>query len=180
LTANARIAGTLGDPRLSGTLGISGGQVDFYQTNLRLRQIGLTAQLTDDGLAFDGTAQAGKGSVHAKGQMSWRDTLPYGELHLEGTNLRVVDIPEARIDASPNLDFKVAAREIDIMGTVAVPHARIVPTDLTGAVTPSADEVIVGQESQSPADRFKVRTQITMTLGPDVKLDTMGLTGQLT
>ena len=180
LTASARIAGTVGDPRLSGTLGISGGQVDFYQTNLRLRQIGLTAQLTDDGVMFDGTAQAGNGSVHAKGQMRWRGTLPYGELHLEGSNLRVVDIPEAQIDASPNLDFKVAAREIDITGTVAVPHARIVPTDLTGAVTPSADEVIVGQESQNPADRFKVRTQITMTLGPDVNLDTMGLTGQLT
>jgi translocation and assembly module TamB len=179
LIASARIAGTLGDPRLSGTLGISGGQVDFYQTNLRLRQIGLTAQLTDDGVMFDGTAQAGKGSVHAKGQMRWRDALPYGELHLDGSNLRVVDIPEAHIDASPNLDFKVAAREIDIMGTVAVPHARIVPTDLTGAVTPSADEVIVGQESQSQADRFKVRTQITMTLGPDVDIDTMGLTGQL-
>ncbi|HEX8756657.1 MAG TPA: translocation/assembly module TamB domain-containing protein [Steroidobacteraceae bacterium] len=180
LIASARIAGTLGDPRLSGALGISGGQVDFYQTNLRLRQIGLTAQLTDDGVTFDGTARAGNGSVHARGQMRWRDALPYGELHLDGNNLRVVDIPEARIDASPDLDFKVAAREIDITGTVAVPRARIVPTDLTGAVTPSADEVIVGQESQNPADRFKVRTQITMTLGPDVNLDTMGLTGQLT
>jgi translocation and assembly module TamB len=180
LTASARIAGTVGAPQLSGSLGISGGQVDLYQTNLHLRQIGLTAQLTDDGLSFDGSAQAGKGSVHAKGQMRWRDALPYGQLHLNGTNLRVVDIPEAQIDASPDLDFTVAAREIGITGTVAVPHARIVPTDLTGAVTPSSDETIVGQESENPADRFKVRTQITMTLGPDVDIDTMGLTGQLT
>ena len=179
LAANARIAGTLGEPRLSGTIAVSGGEVDFYRTNLHLRQIGLTAQLTDDGLMFDGTAQAGKGSVHAKGQLRWRESLPYGQLHLDGTNLRVVDIPEAQIDASPNLDFMVAAREIDITGTVAVPHAKIVPTDLTGAVTSSSDEVIVGQESQNPADRFKVKTQITMTLGPDVNIDTMGLTGQL-
>ncbi|HVS75998.1 MAG TPA: translocation/assembly module TamB domain-containing protein [Steroidobacteraceae bacterium] len=179
LTADARIAGTVGTPQLSGTLGISDGQVDLYQTNLRLRQIALTARLTDDGLEFNGTAQAGKGSVHAAGQMHWRDALPYGQLHLDGTNLRVVDIPEAQIDASPSLDFKVAAREIDITGRVAVPYAKIVPTDLTGAVTPSSDEVIVGQESQNPADRFKVRTQITMILGPDVNLDTMGLTGQL-
>ncbi|MDE2052213.1 MAG: translocation/assembly module TamB domain-containing protein, partial [Gammaproteobacteria bacterium] len=180
LTANARIAGTLAEPQLSGSLGISNGEIDFYQTNLHLRQIGLSAQLTDDGLTFDGTAQAGKGSVHAKGQLSWRDTLPYGQLHLDGSNLRVVDIPEAQIDASPNLDFKVAAREIDITGTVAVPYAKIVPTDLTGAVTSSSDEVIVGEESQNPADRFKVKTQITMSLGPDVNIDTMGLTGQLT
>ena len=179
LTADARIAGTLAQPQLSGSMSISEGQLDYYQTNLHLRQIGLTAQLTDDGLLFEGTAQAGKGSVHAKGQLRWRETLPYGELHLEGTNLRVVDIPEAQIDASPNLDFKVAAREIDITGTVAVPHAKIVPTDYTGAVTASSDEVIVGQESQNPADRFKVRTQITMALGPGVNIDTLGLTGQL-
>jgi translocation and assembly module TamB len=179
LTADARIAGTVAEPHLSGTLGVTDGEVDLYQTNLRLRQVGLSARLTDDGLMFDGSAQAGKGRVHAKGQLAWRDSLPYGQLHLDGTNLRVVDIPEAHIDASPNLDFKVAAREIDITGTVAVPYAKIVPTDLTGAVTSSSDEVIVGQESQNPADRFKVRTQITMTLGPNVNIDTMGLTGQL-
>ena len=179
LTADAHLAGTVADPHLSGELDVAGGELDLYQTNLRLRQIGLTAHLTDEGLTFDGTAQAGKGRVHAKGQLQWRDSLPYGELHLDGENLRVVDIPEARIDASPKLDFKVAAREIDITGTVAVPYAKIVPTDLTGAVTASSDQVIVGEESQNPADRFKVRTQITMTLGPDVNLDTLGLTGQL-
>jgi len=179
LTANARIAGTLAEPRLSGSIRVSDGEVDFYQTNLHLRQIDLAAQLTDDGLMFDGTAQAGKGSVRAKGQLRWRDTLPYGQLHLDGTNLRVVDIPEAQIDASPSLDFKVAAREVDITGTVAVPYAKIVPTDLTGAVTSSPDEVIVGQGSQNPADQFHVKTTITMTLGPNVNIDTLGLTGQL-
>jgi translocation and assembly module TamB len=179
LSADARIAGTVGEPRLSGTLAVSDGEVDLYQTNLRLRQIGLTAHLTDDGLAFDGAAQTGKGQVHAKGQLQWRGALPYGQLHLDGTNLRVVDIPEAQIDASPNLDFKVAAHEIDITGTVAVPYAKIAPTDYTGAVTSSSDEVIVGQQSQNPADRFQVRTQITMTLGSNVNINTMGLTGQI-
>jgi translocation and assembly module TamB len=179
LTADAHIAGTVAEPRLSGTLAISNGEVDLYQTNLRLRQIGLTAKLTDDGLDFDGSAQAGKGKVHANGQLHWRGSLPYGQLHLDGSNLRVVDIPEAQIDASPNLDFKVAAREIDITGTVAVPYAKIVPTDLTGAVTSSSDEIVVGQGAANPADRFQVRTQITMTLGSNVNIDTTGLTGQL-
>jgi translocation and assembly module TamB len=179
LTAEARIAGTVSDPRLSGALAVSDGELDLYQTNLRLRQIGLTALLTDDGLIFDGTAQAGKGRVHAKGKLQWRDSLPYGQLHLDGQNLRVVDIPEAQIDASPNLDFQVAARTIDVTGTVAVPYAKIVPADYTNAVTASSDEVMVGPESQNPADRFKVRTQITMTLGPNVNIDSLGLTGQL-
>jgi len=180
LTADARIAGTVAEPRLSGTLSVADGEVDLYQTNLRLRQIGLTARLSDDGLMFDAAAQAGKGTVHINGQLHWRDSLPYGQLHLDGANLRVVDIPEAQIDASPSLDFKVAAREIDVTGTVTVPYANIVPTNLAGAVASSSDEVIVGQESQNPADRFKVKTQVTMTLGHNVNIDMMGLTGQLT
>ncbi|HEX4268059.1 MAG TPA: translocation/assembly module TamB domain-containing protein [Steroidobacteraceae bacterium] len=179
LTANARIEGTIAKPQLSGNIRVAEGEVDFYQTNLHLRQIDMAAQLTDDGLMFDGTAQAGKGSVRAKGQLHWQDTLPYGQLHLDGTNLRVVDIPEAQIDASPSLDFKVAAHEVDITGSVAVPYARIVPTDLTGAVTSSSDEVIVGKESQNPANQFQVKTTITMKLGPNVNINTMGLTGQL-
>src|SRR6185312_9880729 len=113
LTADARIAGTVADPRLSGTLSVSDGEVDFYQTNLRLREVALTARLTDDGLAFNGAAQAGKGKVQANGQLQWRGSLPYGELHLDGANLRIVNIREAQIDASPSLDFKVAARQID-------------------------------------------------------------------
>ncbi|HUN71919.1 MAG TPA: translocation/assembly module TamB domain-containing protein [Steroidobacteraceae bacterium] len=179
LTADAKLAGTVAAPRLSGTLGVSDGEVDLYQTNLRLREIALTARLTDDGILFGGSAQAGKGTVRANGEVHWRDTLPYGQLHLDGTNLRVVDIPEAQIDASPNLDFKVAAHDIDITGTVAVPYAKIVPVNYAGAVTSSSDEVIVGKDSQNPADQFQVKTDITMTLGSNVNIDTMGLTGQL-
>ncbi len=179
LTADARLAGTVADPRLSGTIGVANGEIDFYQTNLRLRGIGLKAQLTDDGLIFDGTARAGSGTVHADGQLHWRDALPYGQLHLDGSKLRIVNIPEAQIDASPNLDFKVAAHEIDVTGTVAVPYAKIVTADYTGAVTPSSDQIIVGQESQNPANRLQVKSQITMTLGPQVNIDTMGLKGQL-
>jgi translocation and assembly module TamB len=179
LTADARIAGTVADPRLSGAISVSNGEIDLYQTNLRLRHIALTAHLTDAGLIFDGTAQAGQGQVHANGQLYWRDALPYGQLHLDGSNLRIVDIPEAQIDASPSLDFKVAAHEIDVTGTVAVPYAKIVQPDYAGAITPSSDQVIVGQESQNPANRLQIKTQITMTLGPQVNIDTMGLKGQL-
>ena len=180
LRAEAGIAGTVAQPRLRGTLTVENGELDYYQTNLALRQLALTAHLTDDGLDFDGSAHAGKGIVHAAGRLDWRDSQPYGELRIDGTDLEVVNIPEAHIDASPNLTFKVAAHEIDVAGTVLVPYARIAPTEIAGAVRPSSDQVIVGEPSQNPANRFHVRSTITMTLGKDVRIDTMGLTGQLT
>jgi translocation and assembly module TamB len=177
--ADAQVAGTLGAPRLSGTVRVSDGEIDVYQVNLALRQIALEAQLSDAGLDFKGSAHAGSGEVSAGGHVEWRDLLPYGKFHMQGTNLRVADIPEAVIDASPDLDFTIAGRKIDVTGTVLVPYAKIQPKDITNAVRPSDDEVIVGTEPDDPSKRFEVSTVITLTLGDKVSIDAMGLTARL-
>jgi translocation and assembly module TamB len=99
---------------------------------------------------------------------------------LKGTNLRVVDVPEAQIDASPDLEFSVDGRKIEVTGSVNVPNAKIEPKDLNGAVRASSDEVIVGSETEDPAKRFEVVTAITLGLGDHVNIQTSGLTGRLT
>ncbi len=180
LIAHASIAGTVAEPRLTGEVSVSNGTADLYQSNLRLRDAALTARLVDGGLVFDASARVGRGVARASGQMNWRDALPYGRLHLVGNDLRLVDTPEARLDASPDLDFQVAAHRIDVTGTVFVPHASIHPKDLTGAVRTSSDQAIVGEESSNPAHRYQVMSTISLGLGNDVNIDTMGLTGQLT
>jgi translocation and assembly module TamB len=88
-------------------------------------------------------------------------------------------VPEARIDASPNLDFRLAARDMFVKGEVKVPFARIVPADLTDAVLPSADEVMVGPTEKVEKDPFRVTSEITLTLGDKVTIDTYGLTGHV-
>src|SRR5205807_5641905 len=100
-TADVQLAGTAGSPRLAGAVRVSEASIDVYQMNLALRQVQLDARLSDSGLDFDGGAHAGAGSITAHGRFEWRELLPYGKFHLEGANLRVADIPEAQIDASP-------------------------------------------------------------------------------
>ena len=46
---DVQIAGTFGTPALNGSVKISEGEVDFYQVNLGLRELGLEAHLTDNG-----------------------------------------------------------------------------------------------------------------------------------
>jgi translocation and assembly module TamB len=180
LHTDINIGGTLGAPLMNGTLKLAGGELDLYQVNLGLRQVALEAQLSDSGLDFNGSAHAGAGSAAASGHLEWRNLLPHGKLHLEGTSLRVADTPEAQIDASPNLDFDVQGRRIEVTGKVTVPFAKIQPKDITNAVRTSPDEVIVGGEPQNPAERFEVMSTITLTLGDKVTVDTSGLTGRLT
>jgi translocation and assembly module TamB len=178
--ADIQLAGTAGTPRLAGQVKISDGEFDVYQVNLALRQVQLDARLSEAGLDFDGSAHTGAGSVKAGGHLEWRELLPYGKFHLQGTNLRVADVPEAQIDASPDLEFDVAGRRIEVTGKVTVPYARIQPKDFAGAARASPDEVIVGSEEEDPTKRVEAMSNITLSLGDRVTIDTTGLTCRLT
>ena len=178
--ANVTFEGTLGAPRASGVVKLSGAELDLYQLNLALRAVEMEARIVSNKLEFSSTAKAGAGTLASSGQLEWREGLPYGEIRVDGENLRVVDVPEARIDASPDLDFRIAGREIVVKGEVKVPLARLQPADLTNAVLPSADERLVGPTEKVEKDPFLVTSEITMTLGDKVTIDTYGLVGHIT
>ena len=179
LNAQLAISGTLGTPLVDGNLKLSDAELDLYQVNLAMRSAQLEAQLMKNGLDFTGSARVGGGNVSAGGRLEWRDAQPYGKFKLQGQNLRVVDVPEAQIEASPALDFAIDGRHIAVTGAVKVPFAKIVPADLTNAVRASSDEVLVGQEMPDPSKRFEVDTGISLTLGDKVSIDTLGLTARL-
>jgi translocation and assembly module TamB len=179
--ANLSFEGTLGEPRASGVIKLTQAEVDLYQMNLALRALDMEARIVSNNLEFDSKARAGDGTLTSTGKIEWRDNLPYGEIALDGENLRVVDVPEARIDASPDLDFRISGRDILVKGEVKIPLARIEPADLTNAVLPSADERLVSQaEEVAEKDPFRVTSEITMTLGDKVRVETYGLTGYIT
>ena len=178
--ANLSFEGTLGKPRASGIIKLSGAELDFYQLNLALRALEMEARIESNNLEFSSNAKAGAGTLASTGKLRWRDGQPYGDITLNGENLRLVDVPEARIDASPDLNFRIDAHDIFVKGEVKVPLARIRPADLTNAVLPSADEVLVGPTEKVETDPFRVTSEITMTLGDKVSIETYGLSGHVT
>jgi translocation and assembly module TamB len=178
--ANLSLDGTLGAPNATGVIRLSDAELDFYQMNLALRALDMEARIVSNQLDFKSTAKAGAGSLSSSGRIEWRDRKPYGELKLNGQNLRMVDVPEARIDASPNLTFQIKGREISANGEVLIPYARLQPADLTNAVLPSADERLVGPTEEVDEDPLLVSSEITLTLGDNVSLETYGLSGHIT
>jgi translocation and assembly module TamB len=149
--------------------------------NLAMRDLNFTARLHDNTLQLDGNARAGAdGSARFNGTLQWRDSLPWGLLHLKGEDLRVVNLPEARVQASPDVEVRFSGRRIDVTGTVALPYARLErPDQLTNAVRASADEVLVGAHQAPPGEGFQVFSDVTLTLGERVTIDTLGLAGRL-
>ncbi|MEO6185321.1 MAG: hypothetical protein ABIP38_07760, partial [Steroidobacteraceae bacterium] len=102
------IAGTLGSPSVQGMLQLRDTSIDIYQVNLAMRELTLDATFDTNALNITGNSKLGNGTAKFNGKLAWRNREPYGDLHIEGENLRVVDVPEARIEASPALDFKIA------------------------------------------------------------------------
>jgi len=181
LNADLTLAGTLVRPSIDGELRVSDAQVDAYQVNLALRDINLDARLHDSTLQLEGSASAGSdGRARCTGTLTWRNGLPYGQLHLAGENLRVVNIPEARVQASPDVDIKLAAHRIDVTGTITLPYARLErPDQLTNAVRASSDEVLISTSAPQKPPLFQVFSDVTLKLGDRVTIDTLGLSGRL-
>ncbi len=181
LDANLTLAGSLAALGVNGELKVSGAEVDAYQINLALRELNFDARLEGTMLRLSGSTRAGAdGLARFEGQLAWRDALPYGQLNLSGENLRVVNIPEARVQASPDVHVKFDGRRIDVTGTVTLPYARLQrPDQLTNAVRVSGDEVIVAVNRAAPRERFHVFSDLTLLLGERVTIDTLGLAGRL-
>jgi translocation and assembly module TamB len=181
LDANLTLSGALAALGLNGELKVTGAEVDAYQINLALRELNFDARLKDTVLQFSGSTRAGAdGHAQFDGELAWRDALPYGQLHLTGDNLRVVNIPEARVQASPDVRMKFSGRRIDVTGTVTLPYARLQrPDQLTNAVRASSDERIVSVNQPPPPAAFHVFSDLTLLLGERVTIDTLGLVGRL-
>lgn len=179
LTTTATVTGTLGAPDFQGTLAVRQGEADLYQINLALREISLDASFNGNQLELSGSTRAGDGTGKLAGQIAWRDRQPFGKLHLEGANLRVVNVPEAKILASPNLDFAIAGNRINVTGEVRVPQAAVEPVTITNAVLSSSDEVLVGAPVSDRQQAWQVVSDIQITLGDKVNVDTYGLKGRI-
>ncbi len=179
LDADLIVGGTVGMPAVNGIALLRNGELDLYQINLALRAADIEARLLDNGVTFRGEARAGEGQLAVDGEVRWRGGLPRGRMNLRGEDLLLVNVPEARIKASPDLDFRIDGRRLDIEGEVRIPEAAITPADLTGAVLTSSDEVILGEIRPNPEQSFRIASRVRMVLGERVTLDSFGLSGRL-
>ena len=179
LTANANITGSLASPEVNGRIQLENGEFDSYRVNLALRQINLRADIANNGLDFTGKGRAGDGELDLDGRFRWQDRQSSGTLHLSGNNLLVADLPEYRVVASPDLQFKIDGNRVDASGDVTIPSALVQPAQLTGAVRASPDARYADEKEEERASRYVVHADIRIKMGDDVRVDAFGLQGRI-
>ena len=181
LDAEVKMNGTLGEPLFNGEFEVTDGRFEFYRTNFILADAQLSGRFEGDELSFQGRGTTSGGSVTLDGRFRWPEGVMNGSMRLKGDRLLVADTPEYRIVASPDLTVTAGTNGYLVTGQVHIPTALIAPKDLTTSVSTSRDERIVGidTDDDAPSTLERVRSQIDVVLGDDVRVDSYGLKAKL-
>ncbi|MGD2138179.1 MAG: translocation/assembly module TamB domain-containing protein, partial [Gammaproteobacteria bacterium] len=174
-------SGTLGDPRIAGGARLSEATLAIDRLGIVLRQLDLDLRSRDDGLSLTGSAVSGEGRVELTGEIAVNDIASWeANVGLRGNRFEVIHQPEALVLVSPELQAKITPLEIHLGGKLHVPFARLRPEDLDRQTGRSSDVVIVDAKTSVAQDeRWRVYSDVHLSLGDDVEIDGLGLTGDL-
>jgi translocation and assembly module TamB len=187
LSANLSFGGTLDAPAVDGKASWRDGTVSVPDWGIVIEHIGGEAASADgSAVEYRATGRIGDGELALTGvtKLAAQGGLATS-LALRGDALRVIQLPEAEIYASPELTARVQLPDIYVDGTVTVPRANITLETLPAqAVAPSADTVLHGTEETSlPVEQphpLHLHSNIRVVLGDDVKYAGVNLATTLT
>ena len=182
LSSTLSIAGSWNQPRLNGELHLENGALAIPALGLNPDNIDIVMRGDQTGrLRVDAQVSSKDGNLRLGGNI--RYSRPQGwdiQAKLDGERAEIVNTPEYHILASPKMQLSVKGRRIDVEGELLIPEANLRPRDVSGAVSPSDDVVIVNAEGAVPPEqRWQIYTNLRIRLGNFVKFSGYGLRGLL-
>lgn len=183
LQAEIQLAGTLGQPQITGGLNWEKGSVEIPAPGITLRDINARIHsAAGNTLQYNVTAKSGKGDIQLQGQTQLDASTGWlTQLHLHGTNMEVFNTTEALVRIDPDINVAIAGNHIKAEGSVTVPFARVRPRSLpAGSAALSRDVVIIsGQDKPEVVERWKLHASVRVNLGDNVDFDGFGVSGKL-
>jgi translocation and assembly module TamB len=166
------VGGTVSEPAIDGQARWTDGSVSVPEWGLVVGDIVATVTGGDRrALEIEVTGRAGDGTLTLVGSTELDAAAGWPtRLRLTGDGVRIVQLSEAEIYATPDLTIVAALPDVTVTGTVHVPRAAIQLSALPAqAVTPSPDAVVHGTVVGSDSQPLRFRTTIELSLGDDVR-----------
>ncbi|MHA6205403.1 translocation/assembly module TamB domain-containing protein [Dyella soli] len=176
------LGGTLSQPAITGQAALSDVALEIPSMGLKLSQ-GRVVVTTSDAKNFrlSGNIHSGDGNLVLEGSAALGANAQ-SLLSVKGSNVELINVPAARVAASPDLAVRHGEQGLDVTGTVTLDSAEVNLDKLpgTGATRASPDVVVVDEKQQEQAaGRMPVTATVTVRLGNKTHLVGMGLDGHL-
>ncbi|MGE3464878.1 MAG: translocation/assembly module TamB domain-containing protein, partial [Pseudomonadales bacterium] len=178
----ADVGGTVSAPLVNGVLSLNDVGALVLALNARFSNFGAEARLVDSRtIAFESRGAVGSGALAVNGELVGLDTpAPRLATRFRLDRAEVVNLPDYTAVVSGEVNLGMGSDDLALTGDLTLNQADITIADLPDtAVSPSADEVLVGSDAATPTQQIRT-TNVNLTLGKDVRLEAFGLTGRLT
>lgn len=177
LRADTQLSGNLGNPRLLGELRIEDGRIRLQRPAIVLQDMTLRIDGEPEGLHLEGGLSSGGGRLDVQGLYHGGGVL---DLQLRGKNFLAVDLPEAEVRASPDLQLRLDPERLRISGTIELPQAEIRPKGGESGVAASRDQVVIRDTPEPTGGTRSLLADIRVSLGDKVNFSGYGLKAGIT
>lgn len=181
IAAVVNASGPRAAPEFTGTLAWQDGSLVVPALNVPLTNVDITIEGAPNGAAtMKGFARAGEGELNITGRFEdLMQATRTVQLSVSGSGAEVINWPDYRVWASPELDVRWTAAGWNVGGKVEVPRAEIVISELPeSAVLPSEDVTVLGREEETRTPTA-VTGEAQLVLGDAVRVQAFGLDTRL-
>jgi len=181
--ANLSARGPITSPGFSGDVAWKNGGIVLPSLNVPLTDIDLVVAGASDGRAtLNGSAKAGEGTLVFDGEFNeLMQSSRSLRMTVTGETAEVVNWPEYRIWASPDIEITGNTDGWNISGNATIPKASVEVEELPPeAVKVSADVTVVGAEEDDEDNALPLSAQVQLGIGDQVRVQAFGLDTRLT
>ena len=176
------IGGRIGNPIIEGGATVSSASFGLPDLGITLSEVELNLKFQDDNtLIVNAESISGGGPLSLNGQVSYDKLKSWqADFHLSGDEFVPIDLPEAYLKVSPELDLTVNRSTVDLTGRVFIPEARLESDDKTQVIQSSKDVVIVPEQPTTQDNsHWKINSRINLTLGDAINVSGFGFIGRI-
>lgn len=182
-----KVGGSVNKPAITGQVKLENAYLDVPQLGIALQDVNVAAESKKGNIILiSGKTKSGGGDLEVDGKIEIEQggeeldqknkALLKAEISLTGNNFEVVNLSEANVFVSPDIQLYIDDDRADIQGVIHIPRARINPKDVSGTVQASDDVVIVGQEvNNADKQNLKIYSSVRFEAGSDVRFTGYGI-----
>lgn len=182
LNGDVRASGALANPLLQGQIQLEKLSLNGQQAPMEISDSSLTLAFADRKALLSGALRTPDGPLNISGDADWQVANGwFGSVQLSGQKLKL-HLPNASFSFSPDLIFSAEPTEGLLSGEILLENGKMEVDALPeNAIRVSDDEVIrtAAIVDSSGLPPWKLRSDVRLTLGENVRLAAFGLNTKL-